>query len=220
MGDIFGFLRRGKSLCRARRKARWGLPSLPPIPIATKTGLRRATPSDSVLVVGIPSALERLGLAEGKLLVVVDTLGGGVLGLPSRDVFVLAVAVEDIRVGELVTLGAARGVEDDRRGRLRGRVLLVRAALRAVDGRLPEVVELRSAPEARMFESEVRQCASCLTGPEHNILGFSGSTHRMTVHWGADGGDPRASPEFRPRRLRGGSSSRRRRACADAVRPL
>src|SRR5207344_3249688 len=97
---------------------------------------------------GVPSpSLERLGLAEGELFVVVDALGGGVLGFPGRDVFVLAVAVEDVRVGELVTLGAARGVEDDRRRRLRGRVLLVRAALRAVDGRLPEVVELRSAPE-------------------------------------------------------------------------
>src|ERR1035438_10851074 len=175
MGDIFGFLRRGKSLCRARRKARRVLPALPPIPMATKAGRLGVRVADSVLVVGVPGALERLGLAEGELLVVVDALGGGVLGLPGRDVFVLAVAVEDIRVGELVTLSAARSVEDDRRGRLRGRVLLVRAALRAVDGRLPEVVELRSAPEARMFESEVRQCASCQTGPEHNILGFSGS---------------------------------------------
>src|SRR5450759_1091664 len=148
--------------CRARRKARRGLPMLPPIPIATKTARGR---TDSVFVVGIFGALERfLGLAEGELFVVVDAFGRGVLGLAARDILVLAVAVEDVRVSELVALGAARGVKDDGRRRLRGRVLLVRAALRTVDGRLPQVVELRPALEARMFVSEIRQCASCKTG--------------------------------------------------------
>src|SRR5450759_4788284 len=119
----------------------------------------------SVFVVGIFGALERLlGLAEGELFVVVDAFGRGVLGLAARDILVLAVAVEDVRVSELVALGAARGVKDDGRRRLRGRVLLVRAALRTVDGRLPQVVELRPALEARMFVSEIRQCASCKTG--------------------------------------------------------
>ena len=156
------------NFCATRRKARRGLPSLPPRPMATKT---------SVFVVGIFGALERLGLAEGELFVVVDAFGRRVVGLAACDILVLAVAVEDVRVSELVALGAARGVKDDGRRRLRGRVLLIRTALRTVDGRFPEVVELRPTLEARMFVSEIRQCAS-KTGPEHSIRVFQGQRAR------------------------------------------
>src|SRR5262249_17798985 len=102
-------------------------------------------------------ALERRRFAERELFLVVDVLRVDVLGLGRpAGLFVVAVAIEEVRVGELVTLGAPRRVEEHRRRSLRRRLLLVRVAFRTEDGRLLQVVELRSATEAFVFLSEIR----------------------------------------------------------------
>src|SRR5664279_5787232 len=172
-------------------------PRFEPTPIATKTG--RGRRARSVFVVGVFRAFERLSLAEGQLFVVIHAFGRRVFRLAGGDVFILAIAVEDVRIGELVALRPARGVEHDGRRRLRGSVLLVGAALRAVNGRLPQVVELRPALEAVVFVSEIRQFASCKTGRNIASLDFQGQRAGGPYTWGPYGVDFRPAPETAPR---------------------
>src|SRR5664279_4203638 len=172
-------------------------PRFDPRPIATKTG--RGRRARSVFVVGVFRAFQRFGFAEGQLFVVIHAFCRGVLRLAGGDVFILAIAVEDVRIGELVALRPARGVEHDGRRRLRGSVLLVGAALRAVDGRFPQVVELRPALEAVVFVSEIRQFASCKTGRNIASLVFQGQRAGGPYTWGPYGVDFRPAPETAPR---------------------